>query len=80
MSEMGLKTGNAPREQMFSASPLKADIRRTGRDVGSVPIGDIGSPISSGDRALMNPITGIASCCARAESGHAAAPPSRVMN
>jgi hypothetical protein len=30
------------------------------------PIGDIGSPISSGDPSLMNPITGIASCCARA--------------
>jgi hypothetical protein len=28
----------------------------------------------------MNPITGIASCCAHAESGHAAAaPPSGVM-
>jgi hypothetical protein len=24
---------------------------------------------------LMNPITGIAGCCARAASGHAAAPP-----
>src|SRR6516225_966555 len=29
----------------------------------------------------MNPITGIAGCCARAASGHAAAaPPSSVMN
>jgi len=27
-----------------------------------------------------NPITGIADCCARAASGHAAAPPSSVMN
>jgi len=36
---------------------------------------------SSGDRALMNPIVGIATCCARAERGDAAAaPPSRVMN
>ena len=26
------------------------------------------------------PITGIADCCARAASGHAAAPPSSVMN
>ena len=34
-----------------------------------LPIGDLGSPISSRDRALINPITGIASCCARAESG-----------
>src|SRR5262249_46405207 len=33
---------------------------------------------SSGDRLLKNPITGIAGCCARAASGHAAAaPPSR---
>ena len=34
----------------------------------------------SGDPALRNPITGIAGCCARAASGHAAAPPSSVMN
>ena len=35
----------------------------------------------SGDVALRNPITGIAGCCARAASGHAAAaPPSSVMN
>jgi hypothetical protein len=27
-----------------------------------------------------NPITGIAGCCALAASGHAAAPPSSVMN
>jgi hypothetical protein len=35
---------------------------------------DIGLPILAHDRALVNPITGIAICCARAESGHAAAP------
>ena len=35
----------------------------------------------SGDVASRNPITGIAGCCARAASGHAAAaPPSSVMN
>jgi hypothetical protein len=34
----------------------------------------------SGDAPLRNPITGIAGCCARAASGHAAAPPSSVMN
>jgi hypothetical protein len=28
----------------------------------------------------MNPITGIADCCARAVSGHATAPPSSDMN
>ena len=33
-----------------------------------------------GDALLRNPITGIAGCCARAASGHAAAPPSSVMN
>ena len=34
-----------------------------------------------GDRVLRNPITGIAGCCARAASGHAAAaPPKSVMN
>ena len=38
-------------------------------------------PQNSGDLALRNPITGIAGCCARAASGHAAAaPPSSVMN
>jgi len=30
--------------------------------------------------APRNPITGIVGCCARASSGHAAAPPSTVMN
>ena len=34
----------------------------------------------SGESLLRNPITGIAGCCARAASGQAAAPPSRVMN
>ena len=34
----------------------------------------------SGDSPCRNPITGIAGCCARAASGHAAAPPSSVMN
>src|SRR5262249_42048210 len=29
---------------------------------------------SAGDKPLRNPITGIAGCCARAASGHAAAP------
>jgi len=32
----------------------------------------------SGDVALRNPITGIAGCCARAASGHAAAPPDEL--
>ena len=32
------------------------------------------------DTLLRNPITGIAGCCARAASGHAAAPPSSPMN
>src|SRR6476646_10094929 len=37
--------------------------------------------VSSGDLALRNPITGIAGCCARAASGHAATvPPRSVMN
>src|SRR6202048_5006816 len=37
--------------------------------------------VSSGDRALRNPITGIAGCCARAPNGHVAAAPLRsVMN
>jgi hypothetical protein len=33
-----------------------------------------------GEALLRNPITGTAGCCARAASGHAAAPPSSVMN
>ena len=39
-----------------------------------------GPRVRSGDAPLRNPITGIAGCCARAASGHAAAPPSSVMN
>jgi hypothetical protein len=35
--------------------------------------------IASGDAGWTNPISGIAGCCARAASGHAAAPPSSVM-
>src|SRR5262249_30680618 len=35
---------------------------------------------ASNDPALTNPITGIAVCCARAASGHAAAPPSAASN
>jgi hypothetical protein len=34
----------------------------------------------SDDLLSRKPITGIAGCCARAASGHAAAPPTRVMN
>src|SRR5215211_5484594 len=38
------------------------------------------SPMASGDLVSRKPITGIADCCARAVSGHAAAPPRSVMN
>src|SRR5262249_12209330 len=34
----------------------------------------------SGDPLLSHPIIGFAACCARAASGHAAAPPRSVMN
>ena len=34
----------------------------------------------SGDEMPRNPITGIAGCCARAASGHAAEPPSSEIN
>src|SRR5215831_5337440 len=34
----------------------------------------------SSDVLLRNPTTGSAGCCARAASGHAAAPPTSVMN
>jgi hypothetical protein len=33
-----------------------------------------------GDAKPKYPITGIAGCCARAASGHVAAPPTSVMN
>jgi len=37
--------------------------------------------MTSGEPEWRNPITGIANCCARTASGHAAAaPPSSVMN
>jgi hypothetical protein len=39
-----------------------------------------GCQASTGDVLRRNPTTGIAACCARAASGHAAAPPSSVMN
>ena len=43
--------------------------------------GHVSARIRSGDAPLRNPITGIAGCCARAASGHAAAaPPSSVTN
>jgi hypothetical protein len=35
---------------------------------------------ASGDPGWSNPIAGIAACCARATTGHAAAPPRSVMN
>ena len=33
----------------------------------------------AGDELLRNPITGIGGCCARAASGHAAAPPATPL-
>jgi hypothetical protein len=36
--------------------------------------------LSSGEPLRRNPITGTAGCCARAITGHAAAPPSPAMN
>jgi hypothetical protein len=35
---------------------------------------------ASGDRLLTKLTTGIAACCARAATGHDAAPPSNLMN
>src|SRR5262249_36489385 len=35
---------------------------------------------SAAEAASRSPITGIGCCCARAASGHAAAPPTSVMN
>jgi hypothetical protein len=39
-----------------------------------------GREYSQADAPLRNPMTGIADCCARAASGHVAAPPRSVMN
>src|SRR6516165_9187725 len=36
--------------------------------------------VASREMAWRNPITGIAACCARAGTGHIAAPPRSVMN
>src|SRR5262249_19840855 len=41
---------------------------------------EIGRTHSAADAPLRNPTTGIADCCARAASGHTAAPPSNVIN
>jgi len=38
MSELGVKTGKAQREHMFSALPLKPDLAEYGRHVRLVPI------------------------------------------
>src|SRR5262249_9361280 len=40
----------------------------------------IGGKSSAQQTVCRNPITGIADCCALAASGHAAAPPSSVIN
>ena len=70
-----------PRAQRYSIATLRAfDIARLCASpcVNAVPNS---SRRSSGDPRSRNPITGIAGCCARAASGHAAAaPPSSVMN
>jgi hypothetical protein len=55
----------------FGVSGLLQTLRNAASDVADSP----------GDLLLRNPITGIAACCARAASGHAAAAlPSSVMN
>jgi len=41
---------------------------------------EIGFNLVSDDPKLRNPITGMVACCARATSGHAAAPPTSEMN
>src|SRR6516165_7706204 len=55
----------------FSMNPVSANPRRNAATR---------CALSSGERALRNPITGIGGCCARAASGHTAAPPISVMN
>ena len=60
----------------MSALPPKADIRLCDCHVRFVPKADIGSR-----PGWRRPTTGMADCCARAASGHAAAaPPTSVMN
>jgi|GraSoi_2013_20cm_1033751.scaffolds.fasta_scaffold26190_3 hypothetical protein len=42
-SPLWVKTGKAHYEHIFSALPLKADIRRAGRDVRKVPNSEVGN-------------------------------------
>ena len=59
---------SGPRQNRFRSGPAGIGSRELRIDVGWTQL-------------LRNPITGIAGCCARAASGHAAAaPPSSVMN
>jgi hypothetical protein len=50
------------------------------RSLGAIKADKDRSTLPRGVAALTNPITGIAGCCVRAASGHAAAPPKNVMD
>ena len=54
----------------FDIAGFSQALAERGQDVADCP----------GALVLRKPITGIAGCCARAASGHAAAPPRSVMN
>jgi hypothetical protein len=69
-------------DQEFTGGRKVIDVSGDGDDnQGIAALHDVRDAESSGDRALMNPITGIAAGCARAESGHpTVAPPSSAMS
>src|SRR5262249_18415760 len=70
----------------FQPNSGHADHSRLSCDIGDMQLGATTARVRTegqNDRLpelAADPTTGIAGCCARATSGHAAAPPSSVMN
>ncbi len=73
------KRSYSPRAQRYSivTFPFR---RRTRHHSGHVETPSIMCPKGSGDEGSINPTTGIGPCCAAAATGHAATPPSSVIN
>ena len=80
-SHRGLASLRSPRN-FFPANAQACNIAQLIVPCGCdcVPRYPRGDDAFSGDWPLRNPITGIVGCCARAVTGHAAAPPSNVMS
>jgi len=79
-----LRTGcDAPLQSVYPgrSACLSLHVRLPALSQSRLPRRTLQRPKKEGEAPLRNPITGIAGCCARAASGHAAAaPPSSVMN